>query len=269
MGPLEVLVMIALFVLVLVFIFSTALLTPLIGKRNLLFVIFLGFTVGAVGGVFFISPVLDDIPGMTMSVMQVSTTGTDVVGLNVSTEINITNFLENTKKIDGVKGIESSNVTIITDPLSPEWQTTFKNRIPISNPNITSVDIPNNKTIVLLVKNESNPQDAINGLEQWIMFVSGAYVKYSIVSVTLDVDASKLNQVISQLPQGDVVITSITGPTENNTQFINSIMPNKSNVVIICGFIGMITGLAGVFIDSILSTLGKFKERIIEFKNRK
>lgn len=268
MGPLEVFVMIALFVLVLVFIFSTALLTPLIGKRNLLFVIFLGFTVGAVGGAFFIAPVLDDIPDMARSVLQVSTTGTDVVGINVSTTINVTNFIENTKKIDGVKSVQSNGITIITDPLSPDWQTTFKNRIPTTNPNITSVQIPNNNTLVLEVKNNTNPQEAISGVEQWIMFVSGAYVKYSIVRVTLDVDASKLDQVISQLPQGDVVITDVSGPTENNIQWIKSLMPNKSNVVIFCGFLGMLTGLAGVFIDSILEVLRRFRNRIIEFKNR-
>ena len=59
METLAVILMIALFVLVLVFIFSTALLTPLIGKKNLIFVILLGFTVGAVGGAFFIAPVFD------------------------------------------------------------------------------------------------------------------------------------------------------------------------------------------------------------------
>ena len=75
MEPLAVILMIGLFILVLVFIFSTALLTPLIGKKNLIFVIALGFTVGAVGGAFFIAPVFDDIPDMARSVYMVTTTG--------------------------------------------------------------------------------------------------------------------------------------------------------------------------------------------------
>ena len=46
-------------------------------------------------------------------------------------------------------------------------------------------------------------------------------------------------------------------------------MPNKSNIVIFCGFIGMVTGLSGMFIDSILgvSTENK-KENISNLENK-
>ncbi|BDZ68438.1 hypothetical protein GCM10025860_18860 [Methanobacterium ferruginis] len=52
MEPLFVIIMIVLFFLLMAFIFSTALLTPLIGKKNFLFVIGLGFVVGLIGELF-------------------------------------------------------------------------------------------------------------------------------------------------------------------------------------------------------------------------
>jgi hypothetical protein len=268
METLAVILMIALFVLVLVFIFSTALLTPLIGKRNLIFVILLGFTVGAVGGAFFISPVIDDIPQMANSLFHATSSGTDVVGMNVSTDINVTNFIGNTKKLDGVSNIQSNGITIKTDQIPDSWKSTFINRIPTLNNNITSVEIPSNNTILLVVKNDTNPQDVINGLETWMMFVSGISIKYSIVRVTMDVQASKLSKVMSQLPMGDIVVTDVNGPTETSVQAVNSILPNKSNIIIFCGLLGMITGLAGMFIDSILSIWKRLRDTVWELRHR-
>jgi len=266
METLAVILMIALFILVLVFIFSTALLTPLIGKRNLLFVILLGFTVGAVGGAFFIAPVFDDIPEMASSLFHATSTGTDVVVMNVSTNINITNFIDNTKKLDGVSNVQSNGITVKTDTIPSSWMSTFINRIPTLNDNITSVQIPNNNTIILEVKNGTNPEDVINGLDTWMMFVSGISVRYSIARVTMNVQASKLDNIMSKLPQGDIVVTDISGPTENSVQGLKNILPNKSNIVIFCGLIGMITGLAGVFIDNILNVIAMIRKRLLEFK---
>jgi hypothetical protein len=266
MDPLAVILMVALFILVLVFIFSTALLTPLIGKKNLIFVIILGFTVGAVGGAFFIAPVLDDIPEMASSIFHATSTGTDVIGLNVSTNVNITKFLEDTKKIDGVQKVESHGITVTTSTMSDDWRTTFLNRIPTVNDNITSIQIPNNKTMILEIKNGTNPQDVVSGLETWMMYVSGQSITYSVANVTLDVEASKLNQVMAQLPQGEIIITSITGPTENNVQEVQNMMPQKSNIIIFCGFLGMITGLAGMFIDSISTVIARIRDKIIELR---
>ncbi len=258
--------MLGLFLLILVFIFSTALLTPLIGKKNLLFVIFLGFTVGAVGGAFLIAPVFDDIPAMADSLFSATSTGTDVVSINASTNINITDFITNTKKIDGVQSVQSNGITLKTDPMSEAWQSTFISRIPYQNSNVTSVTIPANDTMVLVVKNGTDPQDVINGLQTWMMYVSGLNIKYSIVNITLNVQSSKLNLVMSQLPQGDVVITDVSGPTENNIQNINSMMPPKSDIILFCGLLGMITGLAGMFIDSILNIFERVKEMISQLK---
>lgn len=266
MEPLAVILMIGLFILVLVFIFSTALLTPLIGKKNIIFVVLLGFTVGAVGGAFFIAPVFDDIPDMARSLYQVTSTGTTVVGINVSTNINITNFIENTKNIDGVESVQSDGITIITSPIGDDWKSTFINRIPATNENITSIEIPSNDTLLIRIKNNTNPQDVINGLETWMMYVSGANIKYSIVRVTLNVESSKLDKVISQLPQGEIIITDITGQTEESIQSLKEMMPNKSNIIIFCGILGMITGLAGLFIDSISEVLKRIRDKILEFK---
>jgi hypothetical protein len=266
MDTLTVILMIGLFIFLLVFIFSAALLTPLIGKRNIVFVILLGFTVGAVGGAFFIAPVFDDIPVIANSIITSTSHGTDMVDINVSTDVNISDFIQNTKQIDGVQSVQSNGITIKTVPLSSDAQSFFMTRIPEQDTNVTSVEMPANDTILLVIKNNTDPQDTINNLQTWMMYVSGISISYSMVNVTMAVQSSKLNEVMAQLPQGDIVITSVTGPSVDNVQKITSIMPNKSNIVIFCGLLGMITGLSGMFIDSILGVLQRIRKKLSVFR---
>jgi len=266
METFAVILMIALFILILVFIFSTALLTPLIGKKNLLFVIALGFTVGAVGGAFFIAPVFDDIPSMARSLYMATTTGTDTIELNVSSKINVTTFMENTRKIDGVTSVQTNGITLKTSPLSEGWISIFQNRITQINQNIISVQIPSNDTVIIEVKNNTDPQQVINNLETWMQYVSGVTVKYSIVRVNLEVDGKKHDDVILELPMNDVVITDTNGSTDNNIKALISIMPKKQNLIFFCGVLGIIVGLIGLFIDSILNIFNIIKTRILKLK---
>jgi hypothetical protein len=266
MDTLTVILMIGLFIFLLVFIFSAALLTPLIGKRNILFVIFLGFTVGAVGGAFFIAPAFDDIPLIASSVMTSASSGTDLVDINVSTDINISDFIQKTKQIDGVQSIQSNGITIKTDPMTNSSETFFITRIPEEDSNVTSVEMPSNDTMILQIKNNTDPQDTISTLQTWMLYISGMSISYSVVNVTMAVQSTKYSQVMAQLPRGEVVITKVSGPSVDNLQEVSSIMPNKSNIVIFCGFIGMITGLSGMFIDSILGVLQRIRRKISELR---
>ena len=98
------------------------------------------------------------------------------------------------------------------------------------------------------------------------MYISGTSISYSMVNVTMAVQSSKYSQVMAQLPQGEVVITNVSGPSVENLQEVSNIMPSKSNIVLFCGFIGVVTGLSGMFIDSILGVLQRIKRKISEFK---
>jgi hypothetical protein len=43
-------------------------------------------------------------------------------------------------------------------------------------------------------------------------------------------------------------------------------MPNKSNIILFCGFIGVVTGLSGMFIDSIIGVLQRVRRKVSEFR---
>ena len=261
METIAVILMVILFLVLMVFVFSTALLTPIIGKKNLLFVIVMGFIVGIIGGAFFISPIMDDIPGIATSFYQGTSSDLETINLNVSTNVDINQFINDAKNIDGAKSIEVSGITVKTTKFSEGWKNTLPNRVVASNKDIVSAQFPTNDTIEIQIQNGTNPQDEINKLKDWLMLIAAISVKYSAVHVTIHADSSKTAQITNQLSQ-NAVVTSVEGPTQDRINSFKAMIPDKSNIVVLCGFIGILVGLAGVFIDTLLSMFGDLKGRV-------
>jgi hypothetical protein len=262
MGTIVDLVMILLFFLLLAFVFSTALLTPLIGKKNFLFVIGMGFVVGLIGGAFFIAPVYNDIPDMARGLYQSTSSQPEIIKINISSDSNVKQAIADIKKIDGVKKVEGGFIIIKTSPMSGVVQKSLESRIPIANYNVTSAKVESSNTIVIQIKPGSNPPDVIDKLKDWMMLVSGVNVNYSTVQVSAVVDASKVDEVLQKLPQGEVVVTSVNGPIENQIGSLKESLPPESTIVLFCGFLGIITGLVGMFIDSIMRGIKRIRDGV-------
>jgi hypothetical protein len=261
MEAIAVIIMVILFIILMVFVFSTALLTPIIGKKNLLLVVSIGFIVGIIGGVFFISPVMDDIPGIAASFYLSTSNDVETINVDISTNLNINQFVNSARQIEGVKGIEVRGITVKTTPFSDKWKAVLPKRIPASNKGIRSAQILSNDTIEIEIQNQADPQDVIKKLEDWLMLVGAIDVKYSSAHASLQVESTRVYDVSNQL-SGDVVVTGIQGPTQDRINYIKSIIPDKSSVIILCGLLGILVGLAGLFIDTLISLFDRFKERL-------
>ncbi|MGP8023720.1 MAG: hypothetical protein ACLPHE_06830, partial [Methanobacterium sp.] len=99
MDTVIVIVMLVLFIFLMVFVFSIALLTPIIGKKNLLFVLSIGFVVGLVGGGFLIAPLYNDVPDIARSIYTLNDGGTEIINVNISTQNNVDGFITDTEKL--------------------------------------------------------------------------------------------------------------------------------------------------------------------------
>jgi hypothetical protein len=264
MDTLVAILMIVLFLVLMIFVFSMALLTPIIGKKNILFVVFMGFMVGIVGGAFFISPLYDDVPNMARSVYQFTSNANETIGVDVATTLDVNQFMEDVKKMDGVLDVSSSGIIIKTDSFSTERQKMIEERIPIIDDNITSWEVYTNGTIILYVKKGYNPETAINNLADWIMYTGEINTKYSQVHVTIVAEASQVDNIIKNISKQEVVVTGVEGPVEESITSLKQMLPDRTSIIVLCGFIGVIVGLAGVFIDSIMVYVTKFRDRIFK-----
>lgn len=257
--------MIALFILLMAFVFSTALLTPIIGKRNLIFVICLGFVVGMVGGIFFISPVFDDIPVLASSFYHQTSDDLETLDVNVSTNVDVNRFSEELKNMEGVKNVQVAGITLKTTQFSPRWKKILEKRVITSNKDIKSAKISSNDTIFIETEKQDT-QEVIKKLDKWLMYVGAIDIKYSTIHFTVKVESSKKTAVIDKISK-EAVVTDINGPTTNKINYLKSVLPDSSNIIILCGFIGVLVGLIGLFIDSILEVVGNIKEKMAQKKN--
>lgn len=260
MDLLVVIIMLVLFIFMMVFVFSTALLTPMIGKRNLLFVLSLGFIVGLVGGAFFIAPLYDDMPDMARSVFTVTTGSPEVIHINMSTDNDVNAFITNTKKLNGVKNVTCDRINLKTTSFNiTDWKDTLKERIPALESDVKEVQVPNNETIVLVLNENTNPTQLIKNIDDWLKLVGGMEVLTNIAELSITVDPAQVDSVSGQLPQDQMVITSVTGPVEDQIVAFKKNLPDRTSIVLICGFIGLIVGAAGLFIDSITQIWDKIR----------
>jgi hypothetical protein len=267
METLFVIIMIILFFLLMAFVFSAALLTPLIGKKNFLFVLGLGFVVGLIGGAFFIAPVYDDLPDMARAIYMSSTDQQEIITLNISTDSDVNKAIEDVKKIPGVQSAESGEITVKTTTINDAWKSSIESRITTANSNITSAKVISSDTMLVQLKSGSNPTDVIKNLKSWMYLVSAIDVRYSIVEVKLVVDASQVDEVVKQLPQDEVVVTEINGPVEKEIQSLKNSLPSNNNLILFCGFLGVIVGLVGMFINTIIRGLKGIKDRLRKKKD--
>lgn len=260
MDVLVVVIMLVLFIFLMVFVFSTALLTPLIGKRNLIFVLSLGFVVGLVGGAFFITPLYDDMPDMARALITVTSGSPEVITVNMSTTNDVNAFVEETKKLNGVKDVQCNKITIKTTPFNlDDWKGSMEKRLPVIDADIKEVQLPANDTIVVYLNNNSNPTRLVNNVNEWLGLVGGIVVVTHHAEVLITVEPSQVDAVSAQLPQDKVVVANVTGPVEDQITVFKKNLPDQTTIVILCGFIGLIVGAVGLFIDSIAQMWDKIR----------
>lgn len=261
MDTLVVIVMLVLFIFLMVFVFSTALLTPLIGKKNILFVLSLGFVVGLVGGGFLIAPIYDDFPDIARSVYTWNNcSGSEYINVNITTENNVAGFISDTKKLNGVKNVQSSGIILTTTPFGSDWTDSLQSRIPDSQPGIVSAQVIPNDTIILTVQNNTDPSAIAKNLNQWLLLVDSIDIISSIVEVTIEVDPSQVDSVSAKLPKNEVVITNITGSVEDKVANLKQTLPDRNTIILLCGFIGLFIGFTGLFIDSIYQVWERIRD---------
>jgi len=260
MDVLVVTMMLVLFIFLMVFVFSTALLTPLIGKRNLLFVLSLGFIVGLVGGTFFIVPLYDDMPDMARAVFTFSSGSPEVITVNMSTINDVNAFVEDAKKLNGVKDVQCNRITIKTMPFNIDnWKGSMEKRLPIVDADVKQAQVPANDTIILYLNENSNLTRLVNSVTEWLDLVGGIVVVSHQAEVLMTVEPSQVDDVSAQLPQDKVVIVNVTGPVEDQITAFKKNLPDRTTIIIMCGFIGMIVGAIGLFIDSITQLWDKIR----------
>lgn len=255
--------MFILFILAMLFVFSTALLTPYIGKKNFISVVLLGLIVGVVAGAFLVAPMVNDLPDFTRTIIEESVDGTDTIELELSTNGNLTEIINNITSIHGVDKVDYNGIEFKIDaPFETSaYEDQFVGYLKSQNQNITSVDKLANDTYFVTMSNEADPQGVLDAIYTTFGYQTYSHLKFTSMKANATVKANNITNILAAIGENDAVILNVTGPTEDLTNTVNQFIPNQINTVLLSGLAGIIVALAGFFVDSIYTFITKFRKR--------
>ena len=263
MDVLTIIIMLILFILAMIFIFSTALLTPYIGKKNFISVLMLGLVVGLVGGAFLLSPIVDDIPDFTRTIVEESVEGTDLMELDLSTNGNLTQIIENISSITGVQNVSYEGITIkINENFATDNdRARFINNLNNSNENISNVEDRGEKEFFVRITDGGDPQSVLTSIYQTFSSNTYIHLRYTSMKANATVAANNITKIMSAVGNSGAVILNVTAPTEDQIATINKYVPDKTFVILMSGILGVVVATVGFFIDSIFTFTSKTKKK--------
>jgi hypothetical protein len=255
--------MFVLFLLAMIFVFSSALLTPYIGKKNLITVVILGLVVGIVAGAFLAAPIVEDLPDFTRTVVEESVAGTDVVELELSTNGNLTEIINNISSIEGVEKVDYNGITFKVDEpfVTDSDKERFISFLTGANSNITGIDEISNDTYYVKMSEEADPQGILDSIYYSFGQQTYIHLKYTSMQANATVKANNITKIIDAIGKNDAVVLNITGPTEDMISQINKYLPNQVNAVLMSGALGVLVALAGFFVDSLFTLVNNFRKK--------
>ena len=131
--------------------FSMGVTSPLVGKREVAYIIAIGFVLGGIGGYFFIEPIYEEVPYAIGNVQGLFTLDNEVINLNIPSTSNISTITSKILDKNGVNSVSTNGFELKTSNMNGELQntvssylnndTTIKN-FTITNNTIT-VDLAN------------------------------------------------------------------------------------------------------------------------------
>ena len=105
-------VYLVLFIIMMVFVFSIAMLKPFMSKKEMLLILGVGFFFFSLGGAFFLSPIYSDVPEIATAIEKVMPGNEETLYLDVSSATDLNKLKNDLSKIEGFKSLEETGVTI-------------------------------------------------------------------------------------------------------------------------------------------------------------
>lgn len=246
-----------LFIFLLVFIFSMAILSPYLEKKDIGGILLIAFIIGAVGGLFFISPIYEDFPEFISEVDAIVTGQDQYINIDISSQygLNTSEIINKTRSTQGVDKVVPTKVSLVTGNFSSSYvqymTTSIEDNINQSS-NIENVTIDSENGIInATVKNSSDPQLVVDDIRELLIESYDITPSSTVIRLQAGVSPLDIDTVTEDLRNQSVPVSTVEGSIANNTKKAESQQLPIWMVSVICGLIGIATALLGIFADTI------------------
>lgn len=256
-----------LFLIIMVFAFSMGILSPYVGRREILSIILIGFVLGAIGGYFFIDPIYDESPYVIGNIQGMFSMDSEVINLNIPSTSNISDITNNIKNLTGVNSVTTNGFELKTGFIKNSTKIYVEDYLR-SDPEIESFKVTNNSVTVDL-KNDASSTTTLGSLVNWLSNKAGVGSEFAFVHIQVHVDANEVTEVRDYLKDNNYNIISIEGPVQSTIHYLYDHLLPTYAVMIITGLIGVAVAIAGIFVEPLTKFTRRFKKNRVERRGRR
>ncbi|MBO6123766.1 MAG: hypothetical protein J6P09_07990 [Methanobrevibacter sp.] len=250
---------IVLFIIMMVFVFSIGMLKQYMPKREVLLVLVVAFLIGAIGGAFFLDPIYDELPAVASVVEKNMPDNEETLHLDLSSSIDTNKLRESLSSMEGFKSFDEVSISIPMWSFNEREHDYFDSIVGNIDSHYKAYNVTSNSIEIVLDDNYTSSQ-ALKSFSDWYKLVYGETISYAQIKAVLVVDSSKLDTFEQALLDKGIVASSIEGPVQDSLNNTNSSMLSNIEFTVVCGVVGVIVAIIGIYMDSIVPAYRRFRK---------
>ncbi|MBR0271263.1 MAG: hypothetical protein IJQ68_04630 [Methanobrevibacter sp.] len=259
---------IVLFLIMMIFVFSIGMLRPFMPKKEIALVLVVAFFIGALGGAFFLSPIYSDIPEIASSFEKAMPGNEETLYLDVSSSTDINKLESDLSQIEGFKSFEETGITIPLWKFSDREYEYFNYAVGNVDSHFTNYTVNKTDGTIYIALDNYSSSEALKSFADWYKLVFGGPISYAQVHAKVVISSSALDQVEEYLLSKGIVASSIDGSVQSSLDNTNASMISNTEFVLVCGGIGVVVGILGLFFDSFVVGKRRF-DRFMRTKKKR
>lgn len=250
---------IVLFVVMMVFVFSIGMLKQYMPKREVLLVLAVAFLIGSIGGAFFLQPIYEELPNMASIVEMNMPDNEETLYLDLSSSIDTDSLRDELSSMEGFISFDEKSISIPMWSFNQKEHDYFDSIIGNINSHYKNYNVTSNKINIELEDNFT-ASEALKSFSDWYKLVYGETISYAQIQAVLVVDSSKLDNFEQALLDKGIVASDIEGPIQDRINDTNSSMLSNIEFTLVCGGVGIIVAIIGIYMDAVVPAYRRFKK---------
>ena len=250
---------IVLFIIMMAFVFSIGMLRRYMPRREVLLVLAVGFFIGAIGGAFFLDPIYDEMPSMVTAVEKTMPNNEETLYLDLSSSIDTKALREELSSMEGFKSFDETSISIPMWSFNEREHDYFESIVGNIDSHYEKYNVTSNAINIDLSDNYTASQ-ALKSFSDWYKLVYDDTISYAQIKAVLVVDSSKLDSFEQALLDKGVVASHIDGHIQDTMNNTNSSMLSNLEFTLVCGVVGLVVAIIGIYMDSVVPAYRRFKK---------
>lgn len=250
---------IALFIIMMVFVFSIGMLRRYMPKKEIVLVLVVAFFIGSIGGAFFLDPIYDELPNVASVVEKNMPNNEETLYLDLSSSIDTNQLRSDLSAMDGFKSFDETSISIPMWSFNEREHDYFTSIVGNIDSHYENYNVSSNAINIELADNYTASQ-ALKSFSDWYKLVYDDTISYAQIQAVLVVDSSKLDDFEQALLDKGIVASHIDGPIQDTVNNTNASMLSNIEFTLACGVVGVIVAIIGIYMDSIVPAYRRFKK---------